>query len=85
VVRGPREPEYGETERLATEEGLALLRSADVDAEQLSRLVKDARAGARTTREQAELQVWSVLTVDVVEGRIQAVRIVRNPDKLGHL
>jgi RNA polymerase sigma-70 factor (ECF subfamily) len=26
-----------------------------------------------------------VLTVDVVEGRIQAVRIVRNPDKLGHL
>jgi RNA polymerase sigma-70 factor (ECF subfamily) len=26
-----------------------------------------------------------VLTVDVVEGRIQAVRIVRNPDKLAHL
>jgi RNA polymerase sigma-70 factor (ECF subfamily) len=30
-------------------------------------------------------RVWEVLTVDVVEGRIQAVRIVRNPDKLGHL
>jgi RNA polymerase sigma-70 factor (ECF subfamily) len=29
--------------------------------------------------------VWSVLTVDVVEGRIQSVRIVRNPDKLAHL
>jgi RNA polymerase sigma-70 factor, ECF subfamily len=26
-----------------------------------------------------------VLTVDVVDGRIQAVRIVRNPDKLAHL
>ena len=35
--------------------------------------------------EQAELRVWSVLTVDVVEGRIQTVRIVRNPDKLAHL
>jgi hypothetical protein len=29
--------------------------------------------------------VWEVLTVDVVDGRIQTVRIVRNPDKLGHL
>jgi RNA polymerase sigma-70 factor (ECF subfamily) len=29
--------------------------------------------------------VWSVLTVDVVDGRIQAIRIVRNPDKLAHL
>jgi RNA polymerase sigma-70 factor (ECF subfamily) len=36
-------------------------------------------------QQQAEVRVWSVLTVDVVEGRIQAVRIVRNPDKLGHL
>ena len=32
-----------------------------------------------------EVVVWSVLTVDVVEGRIQTVRIVRNPDKLRHL
>lgn len=29
--------------------------------------------------------VWDVLAVDVVDGRIQAVRIVRNPDKLAHL
>jgi RNA polymerase sigma-70 factor (ECF subfamily) len=29
--------------------------------------------------------VWSVLSIDVVDGRIQAVRIVRNPDKLAHL
>jgi RNA polymerase sigma-70 factor (ECF subfamily) len=53
--------------------------------------VKGARdaAGGRSTRAvvqpQAEIRVWSVLTVDVVEGRIQTVRIVRNPDKLGHL
>jgi RNA polymerase sigma-70 factor, ECF subfamily len=30
-------------------------------------------------------EIVSVLTVDVFEGRIQTVRIVRNPDKLGHL
>jgi RNA polymerase sigma-70 factor, ECF subfamily len=53
--------------------------------------MQDAReaGGGGSTRpvaqEQAEVRVWSVLTVDVVEGRIQAVRIVRNPDKLGHL
>jgi RNA polymerase sigma-70 factor (ECF subfamily) len=34
---------------------------------------------------QAEPRVWDVLTVDVVDGRIQAVRIVRNPDKLAHI
>ena len=85
LVRGPREPHYGDAERLEVEKGLALLRSGDVDAEQLAALVKEARAGARATPQEAELQVWSVLTVDVVEGRIQTVRIVRNPDKLGHL
>ena len=31
------------------------------------------------------VRIWEVLTLDVVDGRIQAVRIVRNPDKLGHL
>ncbi len=36
-------------------------------------------------KDKQELHVWSVLTVDVVDGRIQAVRIVRNPDKLGHI
>ena len=30
-------------------------------------------------------EVWSVLSIDVVDGRIQTVRVVRNPDKLGHL
>jgi RNA polymerase sigma-70 factor, ECF subfamily len=33
----------------------------------------------------ADQRVWEVLTVDVVDGRIQTVRIVRNPDKLAHL
>jgi RNA polymerase sigma-70 factor (ECF subfamily) len=29
--------------------------------------------------------IFSVLSIDVVNGRIQALRIVRNPDKLAHL
>ena len=29
--------------------------------------------------------VWDVLSIDVFEGRIQAIRVARNPDKLGHL
>jgi RNA polymerase sigma-70 factor (ECF subfamily) len=91
LVRGPQEPQLGEAERLAAEKALALLKSGDVDAEELAELVKrarDAAGGARTgaiPEQQAELRVWSVLTVDVVEGRIQTVRVVRNPDKLGHL
>ena len=91
VMRGPAEPQLGEAERLAAEKALALLQSDDLDAEQFAALVKRTRdgAGGATTQtvsqQQAEIRVWSVLTVDVVEGRIQTVRIVRNPDKLGHL
>jgi RNA polymerase sigma-70 factor (ECF subfamily) len=29
--------------------------------------------------------VWDVLSIDVADGRIQTIRIVRNPDKLAHL
>jgi RNA polymerase sigma-70 factor (ECF subfamily) len=47
--------------------------------------VKEARATRAVPQDQSELRVWSVLTVDVVDGRIQTVRIVRNPDKLAHL
>ena len=89
LLRGPREPQFGEAERLAVEQGLALLQSGD--AEQVAALAKGARdaAGGRTApavpQQQAEVRVLSVLTVDVVDGRIQTVRIVRNPDKLGHL
>jgi RNA polymerase sigma-70 factor (ECF subfamily) len=91
LVRGPAEPELGEAGRLATEKSLALLKSGDFDTKQLAALAKSARdaAGDPTTRavpeQQAEVRVWSVLTVDVVDGRIQTVRVVRNPDKLGHL
>jgi RNA polymerase sigma-70 factor (ECF subfamily) len=88
LLRGPAERQLGDAERLAAEKALALLKQGDVDGKQFAALVKRAReaAGGRTVpQEQAEVRVWSVLTVDVVEGRIQAVRIVRNPDKLGHL
>jgi RNA polymerase sigma-70 factor (ECF subfamily) len=90
LVRGPAERQPGEPERQAAEKALALLRGGDADAEQLAALVKEARDAADRTAPPAsgppeELHVWSVLTVDVVDGRIQAVRIVRNPDKLGHL
>jgi RNA polymerase sigma-70 factor, ECF subfamily len=91
LLRGPAERQLGEAERLAAEQALALVKSGDVDAKELAALVRRARgaAGGRTTRavsqQQAEVRVWSVLTVDVVEGRIQTVRVMRNPDKLGHL
>ena len=91
LLRGPAEPQLGEAERLEVETALALLKSGDVDAKQLAAPVQGARdaVGGRTTRavaqRQAEVRVLSVLTVDVFEGRIQAVRVVRNPDKLGHL
>jgi RNA polymerase sigma-70 factor (ECF subfamily) len=85
MLRGPAERPLGEAERLAAEKAFAVMKSGDVDAKQLAELVKDARARSGATREQAEIRVWSVLTVDVVDGRIQTVRIVRNPDKLAHL
>ena len=91
LLRGPREPQYGEAERLAADKALAGLQSGEVDAKQLAALVKSARdaAAGRTSatapEERGELHVSSVLTVDVVDGRIQTVRIVRNQDKLGHL
>jgi RNA polymerase sigma-70 factor (ECF subfamily) len=36
-------------------------------------------------RSAAERRVVSVFTVDVVDGRIQTVRVIRNPDKLAHV
>ena len=92
LLRAPGEEQFGEAERIAGEKALALLKSGDVDAEELAALIIRALDDAgrnRTTpidaHHQAEARVRDVLTVDVVDGRIQAVRIVRNPDKLGHL
>jgi RNA polymerase sigma-70 factor (ECF subfamily) len=85
LVRGPAEPPFEEADRLATQRSLELLTSPDLDAEELAALVKRARATAGGRAQETEIRVWSVLTVDVVDGRIQAVRIVRNPDKLRHL
>jgi RNA polymerase sigma-70 factor (ECF subfamily) len=80
VLRGPGVERFGEAERAAVEKGLELLRSGDARPEQLAALAKRDRPA-----EDTELRVWDVLTVDVVHGRIQTIRIVRNPDKLGHL
>src|SRR4051812_40368889 len=51
VLRGPAEPPLDETARLDAEKALALLKSDEVDAEQLAELVQAAReTGARTAR-----------------------------------
>jgi RNA polymerase sigma-70 factor (ECF subfamily) len=84
LLLGPGEERYGETERLAVEKGVDLLKAGEVDAEEFAAVMMRGRDLAGQ-RQPAELRVRQVLTVDVVEGRIQAVRIVRNPDKLGHL
>jgi RNA polymerase sigma-70 factor (ECF subfamily) len=84
LVRGPAEPQFSEAGRLATEQGLELLK-AEGDADQFVALTKAARAAMPAPQQEAGTRVWSVLTVDVVDGRIQTVRVVRNPDKLGHL
>ena len=33
----------------------------------------------------ADGSIWDILTIDVVDGRIQTVRVIRNPDKLAHV
>jgi RNA polymerase sigma-70 factor (ECF subfamily) len=79
LMLGPGEqPPYGETEQLAAERALALMKSG----EDLPARGPGARDGIE---QDAELRVWGVFTIDVAEGRIQTVRIVRNPDKLSHI
>ena len=84
LLRGPGEERYGEAERRAVEKALALLKSGELDPKELPVLISGPRRAVRAEPE-PEPRVWQVLTVDVVDGRIQTVRIVRNPDKLGHL
>jgi RNA polymerase sigma-70 factor (ECF subfamily) len=84
MTRGPAEAPIRPAEARAAAEALELVRSGDAgDQARLAELVKASRGAVDAGS--GELRVWSVLTVDVVDGRIQAVRIVRNPDKLGHL
>ena len=83
-ARAPQEPLVGAAliaRFMATVSGLA--RSGDME----TRLVRVNGQPGRVVRgpEGAEIRVLSVLTVDVVDGRIQTVRVMRNPDKLAHL
>jgi RNA polymerase sigma-70 factor (ECF subfamily) len=36
-------------------------------------------------RRTADRRIWDLVSVDIVDGRIQTVRVTRNPDKLTHL
>jgi RNA polymerase sigma-70 factor (ECF subfamily) len=88
VLRGPRETQPDEAQRRAAEQALARVASGDIEADELAELVVRARDrgdGPAVDAVPGEVHVWSVLAVDVVQGRIQTVHIVRNPDKLGHL
>jgi RNA polymerase sigma-70 factor (ECF subfamily) len=90
LLRGPGEEQYGEAERLAAAKALALLKAGEIEVNELAAIVlEDLADRARTPRvgaqDTGEARVFDVLAVDVVEGRIQTVRIVRNPDKLAHL
>jgi RNA polymerase sigma-70 factor (ECF subfamily) len=82
-VLAPPEPIYGGAEIAAVMAYLATLRP-----ELRSRLVHVNGQPGRVLHgpgEDAEDVIWHVLTVDVVDGRIQTIRIVRNPDKLRHI
>ncbi|HEX6021004.1 MAG TPA: RNA polymerase sigma factor SigJ [Solirubrobacter sp.] len=80
LLLGPAEPAFGEAERQATADALRLMASGEVPASEIV-----ARMGAVLKPIEGEVGVRDVLTVDVVDGRIQTIRIIRNPDKLAHL
>jgi len=83
VVRGPEEPEFNPAQREALARAAADMRSGAFDTTRLADRMLSNRELPAAGQEASH--VWEVLTVDVVDGKIQAVRIVRNPDKLGHL
>ena len=83
VIRGPEEPEFDEAQRRAAERVTQEIRAGAFDPSKLGgHLLAGRDLPVRNTEAS---HVWEVLTVDVVDGRIQTVRIVRNPDKLSHL
>jgi RNA polymerase sigma-70 factor, ECF subfamily len=85
MLRGPEEPPFGETERVAVQRALGLLASGEIDPKDLPGMMLALRDNIPEPKPDAPQRVWEVLTVDVADGRIQTVRIVRNPDKLAHL
>jgi RNA polymerase sigma-70 factor (ECF subfamily) len=92
VLLGRGQQQFGEAERRAVEHATALLKSGELDADGLVSLMTGdggalpggRRPDALGPRE-GEPKVWAVITADVADGRIQAIRMVRNPDKLAHL
>ncbi|HTU30065.1 MAG TPA: RNA polymerase sigma factor SigJ [Solirubrobacteraceae bacterium] len=87
VMRGPAEPELGDGDRRVTSDLLARVESGELDATELAASVRRSWTDRRRTGTgpSPEIRALSVLTVDIVGGRVQAVRIVRNPEKLRHL
>jgi RNA polymerase sigma-70 factor, ECF subfamily len=82
VVRGPAELPLTDAARRAAEEAAAAFQSGALEQHELEAMVDDSRRDRPVT---TDIRIWSVLTVDVLDGRIHAIRIVRNPDKLAHL
>ena len=87
----PTRPPGARPGRAAARRGRAARGREGAGAPEVRRRRRGAARRAREGRprrrrpafpQKAEVRVWSVLTVDVVDGRIQTVRIVRNPDKL---
>lgn len=90
VLRRAGREQFGQAERTAVEQGLARLKAKPEDGDPRDPFMSSAagsadRSQALRTIADHEVRVWEVLTVDIVVRRIQAVYIVRNPDKLDHL
>ena len=82
-VKAATEPVLGATEVAAFMASITRSRR-ELDAELVSEHVHVNGQPGRIMR-RTDGSVWDVLSIDVADGRIQAIRIVRNPDKLAHL
>jgi len=90
LLRGPRDRPYGDAERLAAGHALGRLRAGEIEPKEAAAFMMAAldlpvRGDQGVAEDDGDVGVREVLTVDVADGRIQAVRIVRNPDKLERL
>ena len=82
-AKAATEPVLGAAEVAAFMAAITRARRA-LDAELASERVRVNGQPGRVMR-RTDGSVWDVLSVDVVDSRIQTIRIVRNPDKLAHL